>query len=299
MLKIVCALVVLLSISACQFDSGSSGSYTPPTPQPSTPPSLKQAEAGYIYVADRDLKEVYVVNASTEAVVKVVPEAAIDLAVDSQGNVYTSEWATDTVSKWSPGMGSILSVTPTVDHPSGITVDGNDDLWVTTNGVNRGSLLSAYHAGALLPYLQSAPPGGYSAISVAVDKSNQVYAEIFGGPYNFVARVDGQTWTNQWVSGAGPAGITFDARNQLTVCAAGYVAMYRLPDTHRKEWHYFGVGAQSYYAKQGQDGNLYVPIKTANSAYVYIWPTGNRTSQPHTLYLSGLSFPQAAVEGRI
>ncbi|MFM8867683.1 MAG: hypothetical protein ACKOFZ_05305, partial [Ilumatobacteraceae bacterium] len=58
------------------------------------------------------------------------------IVVDSSGNVYTANWASDNVTKITPsGVSSILGTTGT--RPAGITVDSSGNVYTANYGSNN------------------------------------------------------------------------------------------------------------------------------------------------------------------
>lgn len=101
-------------------------------------PKGMRTHRGKLYVADVDT--VVVVDVASAKIVRriVLPGAELlnDLAVDSAGNVFVTDWVGNRIYKVSPaGNASVLVESPGLESPNGILVEGRT-LTVATWGTN-------------------------------------------------------------------------------------------------------------------------------------------------------------------
>lgn len=160
------------------------------------------ADSGLIYAAEGFLgNRLFVITPDGQVFIQASGLAGpIDVANDSAGNLYVSNFNDATVSKVTPE-GEVTTFADVLPGPAGIVVDSHDNVIVSHYGVGQGDgttvtkispngEVSALSAGGLL----------LAPVATAIDEEDNVYVANFNegsiikiapdGSQDFVARVD-------------------------------------------------------------------------------------------------------------
>lgn len=160
-------------------------------------------------------------------VVSTINTGASDdaIAVDSNGNIYTSHIDGNTVLKYNPSTGDITTFISGLTSPNGLAFDSNDNLFVCDL---FGDTIYKYDITGNL--LNSYPnSGGPSGIIKSYDNDSMIFTEYFGNTINLLSP-DG-TITEMIPSNGilnGPVGLAYDDNSTLYVSNYNNRAIYRI-----------------------------------------------------------------------
>ena len=140
------------------------------------------------------------------------------IAIDAKGNVWVSNYGSNTVTELSPA-GVPLNTFPVGNGPQGIAIDPFGNVWVANAGSDAapGSTVTMINpaTGAVANYSVSPPaPPLYGPHSIAIETSGNVWVTNFGtttAPGNTITELSSSgAYLNTYLSGKNPEGIAID-----------------------------------------------------------------------------------------
>ncbi len=153
---------------------------------------LHLAPDGYLYFGG-SWKGSRVYRSTLEGEVEVFAEGDFqgptDLVMDSQGNLFVTNYNSTFVSKIAPD-GTVTRFAETPLGPAGIAIDSHDNLFVTIYGTPAGeghSVLKITPQGETSTYAQD--PALHASVGIAVDDADVVY--VLGGRDAGIQRITG------------------------------------------------------------------------------------------------------------
>jgi YVTN family beta-propeller protein len=140
-----------------------------------------------------------------------------NIAIDSSGNAWVTNYGSNTVSVLSSTTGTVVNTYPTGTSPVGIAIDSSGNVWVTNYGSNTVSELSSTTGTVVNTYSTGTNPVG-----IAIDSSENVWITNYGSnTVSELSSTTGAVLTSPYPTGTGPYNLTIDASNNVWVANSG------------------------------------------------------------------------------
>ena len=192
--------------------------YTPPPATATTVTTLGTTGSNPIAIAVDSSGNVYTTNFSSNSVTKITPAGVsttlgttgsdpIGIAVDSSANVYTANSGSNNVTKITPA-GVSTTFGTTGSFPRAIALDSSGNVYTANSGSNNVTKITQAGVSTTLGTTGSAPWG------IAVDSSGNVYTANYGS--NNVTKITPAGNSSiLGTTGAGPADIELDSAGNV------------------------------------------------------------------------------------